>query len=102
MHGRSVVEVAALLNARLAGNCVYCDAWSFDASWVARLFDSAGFAQNFRMDTVRILLHEAAIAAWQTAREIVDGDHEPMVHRAAPDARRLQLTVLHAWAAAEA
>ena len=102
VHGRSVVEVAALLNARLAGNCVYSDAWSFDSSWVARLFDSAGFAQNFRIDTIRVLLDEAEIAAWQTARDIVDGGHGPMVHRAAPDARRLQLTVLHAWAAAEA
>ncbi len=102
VHGRSVVEVAALLDARLAGNCVYSDGWSFDASWVARLFDSAGFAQNFRIDTIRMLLNEDEIAAWQRAREAVDAVHGPMVHRAAPDARRLQLTVLHAWAAAKA
>jgi len=102
VHGRNVVEVAAMLNARLAGNTAYSDAWSFDASWVARLFDSAGFAQNFRIDTIRALLDEAEIGAWQAAREEVDATHGPVVHRAAPDARRLQLTVLHAWAAAKA
>ena len=55
-----MLEVAALLNAQLAGNRVYSDAWGFDAAWVARLFDAAGLSQHFRIDTVRNLIAETA------------------------------------------
>lgn len=96
VHGRNVVEVAALLNARLAGNRAFSDAWSFDASWVARLFDAAGFPQHFRIDTVRTLLDEAEVDCWAEAREQIRAEHGPQVHRAGPDARLLQLTVLRA------
>ena len=102
VHGRNVVEVAALLNARLAGNRAFSDAWSFDASWVARLFDTAGFPQHFRLDTVRTLLDEATVAHWGEARRQVQAEHGPVVHRAARDARLLQLTILRARALAGA
>lgn len=96
-EGLSVHEVAALLNARLAGNRVYSDAWSFDTSWVARLFDAAGINQHFRIDTVRNLLSEAEVEAWQEARELVARELGPAMHRAAIDAQRLQQTILSAW-----
>lgn len=96
-EGRSVHEVAALLNARLAGNRVYSDAWSFDTSWIARLFDASGINQHFRVDTVRNLLDQAEVEVWQLAREQVARELGPTRHRAAEDARRLQLTVLAAW-----
>ena len=93
LHGRSVVEVAALLNARLGGNRVFSDAWSFDSSWVARLYDAAGFAQSFRIDTVRTLLTEEEVAVWTAALEQVRAEHGGVRHRAAEDARTLQLVV---------
>jgi hypothetical protein len=93
-EGVSVVEVAAVLNARLAGNRVYSDAWSFDTSWVARLFDAAGFSQHFRIDTIRSLLSEPEVALWQEARRQVLEAHGPQQHRAALDARLLQQTIL--------
>lgn len=96
-QGRSVVEVAALLNARLAGNRAYSDAWSFDNSWVARLFDEAGMSQHFRIDTVRALLTEAEVECWPRALEQVKEMHGPVRHRAAADAWRLQQTILCAW-----
>lgn len=99
-EGRSVVEVAALLNGQLAGNRVYSDAWSFDASWVARLYDAAGFSQHFRIDTVRALLTEDEVACWPRARDLVQREHGAPVHRAATDAHLLQLTVLRARALA--
>ncbi|HSG90117.1 MAG TPA: hypothetical protein VLA56_12970 [Pseudomonadales bacterium] len=101
-EGRSVLEVAALLNAQLSGNRVYSDAWSFDTSWVARLFDAAGFSQHFRIDTVRNLLAEGALQCWQPARAEVIAEEGPQQHRAAADARLLQLTVLRARALAAA
>lgn len=100
VHGRNVVEVAALLNARLAGNRAYSDAWNFDSSWVARLFDTAGFPQHFRLDTVRMLLDEDEVEFWSEAQRQVQEAHGGVVHRAAADARRLQLTVQMAWALA--
>ncbi len=96
-EGRSVHEVAALLNARLAGNRAYSDAWSFDTSWIARLFDASGISQHFRVDTVRNLLDESEVELWQQARERVAQRLGPTEHRAAGDARRLQLTVLEVW-----
>lgn len=95
-EGASVVEVAALLNARLAGNRVYSDAWSFDTSWVARLFDAAGFSQHFRIDTIRSLLSEAEVQCWQEARRQVEAEAGGVRHRAGSDARLLQRTILRA------
>lgn len=95
-EGRSVVEVAALLNARLGGNRVFSDAWSFDTSWVGRLFDAAGFSQHFRIDTVRSLLSEGEVALWQQARHEVEAEFGVAQHRAARDAWQLQQTILRA------
>ncbi|MEE4298828.1 MAG: hypothetical protein V2J24_05240 [Pseudomonadales bacterium] len=97
VHGRNVVEVAALLNARLAGNRAYSDAWNFDSSWVARLFETAGFPQHFRLDTVRTLLDETEVEAWTEAKRVVRARYGDVVHRAAADARLLQRTVEAAW-----
>lgn len=95
-EGRPIVEVAALLNARLAGNRVFSDAWSFDTSWVGRLFDVAGFSQHFRIDTIRSLLTEAEVRVWQRARSEVEAEAGEVRHRAAIDARLLQQTILRA------
>jgi hypothetical protein len=95
-EGRSVVEVAALLNGHLAGNRVFSDAWSFDASWVARLFDAAGFSQHFRIDTIRSLLDEAMLEVWQMARDEVLEQDGPLAHRAAVDACLLQRSLVRA------
>jgi len=95
-EGRPIVEVAALLNARLAGNRVFSDAWSFDTSWVGRLFDAAGFSQHFRIDTIRSLLTEEQVRVWQDARVQVEAEAGETRHRAAVDARLLQQTILRA------
>jgi len=95
-EGRPIFEVAAMLNARLAGNRVFSDAWSFDTSWVGRLFDAAGFSQHFRIDTIRSLLTEAEVQVWQIARAQVEAEAGEIRHRAAIDARLLQQTILRA------
>ena len=97
-EGRSVLEVAALLNAQLAGNRVYSDAWGFDAAWVARLFDAAGLSQHFRVDTVRNLITEAALPRWAEARTRAEARLGKATHRAEHDAKLLQASVLELWA----
>jgi hypothetical protein len=99
-EGYSVVEVAALLNGQLAGNRAFSDAWGFDSSWVARLFDAAGFSQHFRIDTVRSILSEAEVACWPLAREQIQAESGPSPHRAGVDAHLLQLTFVRARALA--
>ena len=96
-EGRPVLEVAALLNAQLAGNRVYSDAWGFDAAWVARLFDAAGLSQHFRIDTVRNLITETALPSWATARSRAEARLGRATHRAEHDAKLLQASVLELW-----
>ena len=55
-YGRSVEEVALVLNQRLAGRLVYCDAWFYDFNWLAVLFDEAGSLQGFRLEHGRVVL----------------------------------------------
>ncbi|MBL6715254.1 MAG: hypothetical protein ISQ03_02705 [Pseudomonadales bacterium] len=95
--GRPVLEVAALLNAQLAGNRVYSDAWGFDSAWVARLFDAAGLSQHFRIDTVRNLLSEGDLPLWSKARAQAEAELGKATHRAEHDAKLLQASVLALW-----
>jgi hypothetical protein len=55
-HGRSAPEVAARLNAELAGQTVYCDGWAHDYPWLAALFEEAGTQPAFKLESVHALL----------------------------------------------
>lgn len=96
-HGRAPDEVARMLNADLAGRTVYCDGWGHDYPWLAALFDEAGLAPGFKLESVRTLLddeHLARLPALQQRALLHLGVDR---HRASNDARALQ-QALH-WAA---
>ena len=95
-HGRSVAEVARELNRRLAGRDVYCDNWAHDYAWLARLFEAAQLAPQFRLHHLRELLSEAAAAHFDDARDVVRRNLHLRRHRASGDARVLQLSVVRA------
>jgi hypothetical protein len=95
-HGRSVREVARELNRRLAGRDVYCDNWAHDYAWLARLFEAAQLAPEFRLHHLRELLSEAAAARFDDARDVVSRHLHLRRHRASGDARVLQLSVARA------
>jgi hypothetical protein len=88
--GRSAAEVAALLNADLAGQTVYCDGWAHDYTWLGALFEEAGGAPAFRLESVQRLLDEQQLPqldeAQREARVALGLDR----HRASADARALQ------------
>lgn len=91
-HGNSTIEVARLLNDRLAGKLVYSDAWGNDSSWLALLFESAGLMQRFKMESLRSLMTEEQLAYWHETKEQVTSECGFRRHRASHDALILQQT----------
>ncbi|MDR7269279.1 hypothetical protein J2X20_001908 [Pelomonas saccharophila] len=92
-HGRPVRWMAEQLNARLAGQTVYCDGWGQDYPWLARLYDAAGVALRFKLDDLRGLLNEAEAQRWRGVVDIVRQRQRLTRHRASSDARVLQLAL---------
>lgn len=98
-YGRPVDVVARRLNSDLSGRTVYCDGWGRDYPWLAALFDEAGLAPTFRLESVRALLDEQRLAC------VPDLQRQALIqlgvdrHRASSDARALQLALVRAAAA---
>lgn len=93
-RGRPLAEVASELNRELHGRTVYSDAWGYDSSWLARLFDAADMPQRFRLEALRALLSEPQMARWDDARIEVQRALGAVRHRASADALVLQKTFL--------
>ena len=92
-HGRPARWMAEQLNARLAGQTVYCDGWGQDYPWLARLFDAAALPQRFKLDDLRKLLTEAEAPRWRGVVDTVRQRQRLTRHRASSDARVLQLAL---------
>jgi hypothetical protein len=89
-HGRPVREVAELLNRHLAGEVAYCDGWAFDYPWLARLFDEARVAPQFRLEPITKLVAHDRLPQYREAREAALAALGVARHRASNDARALQ------------
>jgi hypothetical protein len=90
--GRPIEEVAWRLNGLLKGQTVYSDAWSFDMSWLGKLYDKVGEVQHFKIAPLTDLLDEGQRAAWGDARDVVTQELDLKRHRASGDARILHET----------
>lgn len=93
-EGLSIEDIALTLNDMLRGQTLYSDAWSFDSSWIGRLFDSAGIVQRFRIETINKLLKPEQIEFWHPTKEAVLEDLGLKAHRAGIDVQVLQETYL--------
>jgi len=93
-HGRSVEQVAAMLNERLCGKTLYSDGWGHDFAWLSALFEEAGSVPLFRLDSLRKLLSEEEANRWQRTRDRISGEFSLARHRASVDAWLLQQTWL--------
>jgi hypothetical protein len=91
-RGKAPEEVAVMLNEWLSGRVAYSDAWGQDRSWLARLFDEAGIAQRFRLESMRALLSDAQVERWNGARAEVLAEIGVPRHRASADALIVQRT----------
>jgi len=91
-NGKTVRETAIFLNDLLSGMTLYSDAWSFDSSWLGRLFDEAEIVQRFKLDTITRLLNEQELADWSDIKDRVAGELGLALHRAANDVKLLRET----------
>lgn len=101
-RGRSVVEVARLLNERLAGRTLYTDGWANDYTWLAALYEAAEMAPGFRIENLHALLREGEADRWHLVKQQVSEELGVQRHRASADARLLQLTLQRLRTASEA
>jgi len=93
-YGRNLEDVAWHLNELLRGKTVYSDAWSFDMSWVGKLYDAAHLPQTFRIASLHELLGDRQAESWDAAKQQVTDELALRRHRASGDARILQQTYL--------
>ena len=92
-HGRSAAGVATYLNEQLAGRTVYTDAWAHDYAWLAVLFEEAGKAPSFKLESVVALLDERQLARLRGAHRDALAALGLQRHRASNDARALQVAL---------
>ena len=91
-HGRDPIDVGNALNQLLAGQKVYSDAWSYDISWLGKLFDLIQIPQLFQLDSLRALMSEEQVVHWHPVKNMVMEELNLNRHRASSDARIIQET----------
>lgn len=93
-HGKTISDVALMLNRTLRGMTVYSDAWSHDYTWLSVLYDEAGMVPSFRLEHLVTLMTEHDADQWNATRAEVERELQLNRHRASSDARVLQGTWL--------
>ena len=88
--GQPIREVAECLNRILRGQTVYSDAWSYDSSWIGKLYDEAELMQGFKVETLRRILTDQQLSAWEPTRARVEEELALQRHRASSDAMLIQ------------
>jgi hypothetical protein len=91
-HGRPIQDVAWRLNELLRRKTAYSDAWSYDMSWLGKLYEAANMRQTFRIADISELIDQEQHARWQAVKREVTTDLGLKRHRASGDARILQET----------
>jgi hypothetical protein len=91
-HGRPLQDVAWRLNELLRNKTAYSDAWSFDMSWIGKLYDAANMRQDFRVADISELIDEGQHGRWAELKQQVAAELGLRRHRASGDARILQET----------
>ena len=91
-YGRPPQDVAWRLNEMLRDKTVYSDAWSFDLSWMGKLFDAADMYQAFRIADISDLIDDEQQRRWHETKAQVVADLNIRRHRASGDAHILQET----------
>ena len=93
-EGLTPREIALKMNEHLRGKTLYSDAWSFDSSWLGRLFDEADLVQRFRIETINRILTPEQMESWHDTKKSLWEEFGVERHRAANDVKVLQETFL--------
>lgn len=91
-EGHQVTFIAEQLNEMLEGQILYSDGWGFDSGWLALLYYSARRTMTFRLETLPRILTEFQMMHWEETKQKIRSSYGLSHHRAAVDARVLQLT----------
>ena len=92
-HGKTVFDVARLLNDDLAGMTAYCDGWAHDYAWLGALYEAAGLSPSFKLESVNRLLGDTQLSQLDDARRGALAEMGLTRHRASNDAKALQLAL---------
>jgi hypothetical protein len=93
-HGKPLDMVADMLNMLLEGKTVYSDAWSWDTTWLNRLFRQAQKSMTFRISPLEMIMNEEQVDIWDQTRDLVTDELNIVRHRASNDAFLIQETYL--------
>ena len=93
LKGKSVLNVALLLNEWLDGQVVYTDAWGNDTCWISLLFEEAGVRQRFMLESIVVLLDAEKKQHWHKHKAMITDSMSLPRHRASSDALILQKTL---------
>ncbi len=92
IYGKSVSEVACLLNDKLEGKTLYSDGWVVDKPWLTTLFYASGIEMKFTVSSLEMILSDEQMEIWhQTKDKIIDKSNIQR-HRASNDAWIIQET----------
>lgn len=91
-YGKPAVEVAKKLNQDLAGKTLFTDAWSFDSSWLSLLYYSVDIPQEFKLESLRMIISEDQTEHWHLQKDIITASTNLQRHRASSDAFIIQQT----------
>lgn len=91
-YGKPAPEVAQELNDKLHGKTLYTDAWSYDSSWLALLYHAVNMTQQFKLESLRMIISEDQTEYWHAEKERIIEKTNLKRHRASSDAMIIQLT----------
>jgi len=91
-YGKTAFDVAEYMNGVLNGKTLYSDAWSYDISWVGKLFAAVDMHQKFTISSLLDLLTDEQKSRWDETKEQVIKDIKVRRRRASGDAKIIQDT----------
>jgi len=94
-RGREIIEIATSLNELLYGQTIYSDGWGMDMSWLGKLYELAGIAQQFRLAQLQALFQPQQYERWHDTYKQLQNDLKLKRHRASADALLIQQTFIH-------
>lgn len=90
--GKTVLEIASHLNVTFAHQTVFSDGWYQDFIWLHSLYEAAGLSPHFKLEDLSLTLTPEQKSIWHETKQSVRDALAFPQHRAASDAKVLQLT----------
>ena len=91
-YGKPMEQVAAQLNALLAGRTLYTDGWVVDKPWLITLFHAARTRMEFHVSPLETILSEFQMERWHQTKDGILEEMKDRRHRASYDAWTIQET----------